>query len=117
MATVREKRSRVDTGDRLGEMAKRQRLNTVHSKSMLDTEMGNAPPPQPEEKTDCRKTKVQVWRGDAKLGGDQWETMDDLTDCSDDDGGGDAAPETEPSAKKHKTEECHPQGCGGLAGS
>ena len=63
--------------------------------------------PQPEEKTDCRKTKVQIWRGDAKLGSNQWETMEDLTDVSDDEGGDDdgTAPETEPIAKQLRTEE------------
>ncbi len=36
--------------------------------------------PKAEEKTDYGMTKVQIWRGDAKLGSNQWETMEDLTD-------------------------------------
>ena len=62
--------------------------------------------PKAEEKTDYGMTKVQIWRGDAKLGSNQWETMEDLTDVSDDEGGDDdgTAPETEPIAKQLRTE-------------
>ncbi len=69
-----------------------------------------SPAARSEEVAGCRKMNVLVWRGDAKLGGYQWETMDDLTDISgDDDSDVDDSTTSEaaPPAKKLKTEECH----------
>ncbi len=70
---------------------------------------------QPDEKTDCSMTKVEVGRGDPILGHDQTEFADDLTDVEDNggDGVGAAAAGAEPPAKKFKECDEHaPQGTG-----